>query len=184
MKDVTSNTIFNAANGDLSAFEEIFKTYTDYVFNAALRIVRNPEDAEEITQEVFLEVYRNLSRFRFRSALSTWIYRITINTAINYRKKNVKARTVGYNDAIRSVSVQNSVDDAVEKEYTQNLIQTLLGRLTAAQKRCIELRIIQGLSYRQIAKTLKINLSAVRSRLKRARKKLLELRKEVIPDVL
>ena len=184
MHDVSRETIVKAAQGDLAAFEAIFKQYSDYVFNIALRIAQNKEDAEEITQEVFLETYRKLSGFRFQSHLGTWIYRITINTAINFKKKNVKIVTVTYNDAVLCPHTENSINEKIEKEYKESFIDSLLRKLTPEQRRCLELRVLHGLSYRQIAKTLKINLSSVRSRLKRARKKLLDSKKEVILDVM
>jgi len=90
MQDITGNIIIRASEGDIDAFEMIYREYLDFVSNVAFRVVNTREDAEEVTQEVFLNIYRQLKYFRFESSLKTWIYRITVNTAINYSKKESK----------------------------------------------------------------------------------------------
>ncbi|MEW6615905.1 MAG: RNA polymerase sigma factor [Thermodesulfobacteriota bacterium] len=186
MQDVHEDFARRASEGDVESFEKIFRSYTDYVYNIALRIVQNREDAQEVTQEVFISVYHNLKNFRFQAKLKTWIYRITINMAINRTKKESKMndRTVDYNNASAPGNPLSSLDNRVEREHKESIIKKLLDALTPEQRVCIVLRNIEGLSYQEIAQVLNINTNAVRSRLKRAREKVLALRKEVMVNEL
>jgi RNA polymerase sigma-70 factor (ECF subfamily) len=186
MQDIHEDFVRKASEGDVESFEKIFRSYADYVYNIALRIVQNREDAQEITQEVFVSVYHNLKNFRFQAKLKTWIYRITVNMAINRTKKEskMKDRTVDYDDASISGNPLSSLDDRVEKEYKESIIKKLLDALTPEQRACIVLRNIEGLSYQEIAQVLNIGINAVRSRLKRAREKALALKKEVMVNEL
>ncbi|MCM8812928.1 MAG: RNA polymerase sigma factor [Candidatus Omnitrophica bacterium] len=85
-----------------TAFERIFRAYSDYVYTLAVRMLRCREDAQEVTQEVFIAVYRSLPDFRDRSHLKTWLYRITINHCLNRIRKDAARRqqTVAYADAV------------------------------------------------------------------------------------
>jgi len=181
MQEIQADIIRQAASGDKEAFRSLYDVYADYVFNIALRMVRNREDAQEVTQEVFIAVFRKLKHFRFQASLKTWIYRITINMAINQTKKRAKNRdrTVEYDDT-RTAATGNALEQTIDQEHRQKLIDKLLGFLTPEQRACVVLRNIEGLSYKQIAQTLNIDINAVRSRLKRSREKLLSQRKEVM----
>ena len=181
MGDIDRNIILRAAQSDLDAFEVIYKEYFGLVSNTAFRIVSRREDAEEVTQDVFMNIYHNLKNFRFESSLKTWIYRITMNTAINHAKKSAKHRdTVEYTDALDA-----SVDmEPLKEEINESTLNNLLETITADQKACIVLRSVEGLSYQQIAETLKIPVNTVRSRIKRARETLLAKRKEVMKNEL
>lgn len=182
---IDESLIREAANGDVSSFEKIFKTHADFVFNVSLRIVGSREDAEEVSQEVFLKVYDKLQSFRSESKLKTWIYRITVNMAINHSKKESKKvkANVPYDETDVVCESKDSVDVNLKQKHHQGLIKRLLDALTPDQRACIVLRSIDGLSYEQIAGTLNININAVRSRIKRARLKLLSMRKEVDDEV-
>jgi RNA polymerase sigma-70 factor, ECF subfamily len=173
-------TIREARRGDLAAFARIYQTFADLVNNVAYRIVGNREDAEEITQEVFLLVYRKLDRFQFQSSLKTWIYRIAVNTALTRRKQ----RSV---EAERRENYERSVADRVRLDRTDptpaanDRVQALLDRLPPEQRACLILRSIEGLSYQEIAEALEVNLNTVRSRLKRARENLMAGQEEEHP---
>ncbi|MFH2012337.1 MAG: sigma-70 family RNA polymerase sigma factor [Pseudomonadota bacterium] len=186
MQDIHDEFVIKASKGDVESFEKIYRTYTDYVYNVALRIVQNREDAQEVTQEVFISVYRNLKNFRFQAKLKTWIYRITVNKAINHTKKEskMKDKTVDYIDASGAENPLDSLDARAEREHKEGMINKLLDALTPEQRACIVLRNIEGLSYKEIAKVLNIGINAVRSRLKRAREKVLALKKEVMTNEL
>src|SRR5687768_4491606 len=94
MDHLSKETLLAAGQGDIRAFEELYKATAKFVYNVALRIVNNREDAQEVTQEVFLIVYRKLKDFRFESSFKTWMYRITANTALNsYKKVSRKRQT-------------------------------------------------------------------------------------------
>ncbi|NLE64303.1 MAG: sigma-70 family RNA polymerase sigma factor [Elusimicrobia bacterium] len=183
MQDIKGDVVSRAGQGDLKALEMIFKAYGDLVFNVSLRIVNNREDAEEVSQDVLWIIARKIRSFEGRSSLKTWIYRITINAALRYARRNTgKGRFVEYDDTINGGSGGNDVERAADKEQAEAVVQGLLGELSEEQRACIVLRSMEGLSYEGIADVLGIRVNAVRSRLKRAREKLLSRRKEVMRD--
>ena len=100
MDNITENIIIEASEGNTEAFESIYKEYSGFVYNVAYRVVNNIDEAQEITQEVFLTVYRKLKSFKFKSSLKTWVYRIAVNMAIDYARKRTREQdhTVLYED--------------------------------------------------------------------------------------
>ena len=87
MQEISKDILMQAAKGDIGAFEEIYRIASDFIFNVAYRITNNNEDAEEVSQDVFIKIYKNLKGFRFQSSFKTWIYRIAVNSAVNTSKK-------------------------------------------------------------------------------------------------
>lgn len=181
MQDLSDDILTKASQGDLEAFEVLYKSTAGFVYNVALRIVNNREDAQEVTQEVFLIIYQKLKSFRFESSFKTWIYRITVNYSINFAKKasKMKRKMTEYDDTSVTETVLNNVQTEMDREERNKMIEELLNALNFEQRACVVLRNIEGLSYQQIADTLKVNINTVRSRLKRAREKLLNIRKQV-----
>jgi len=175
MQNISKETIIKAAGGDIEAFEDIYKVFSGYVYAIAYRVLGNKEDAEEVSQDVFVKIYRNLHKFNFRSALKTWIYRITTNVAINMYKKTIKhkKRNVEYDDTIFSEKNKGSKVEKIEIEDKERTIKKMLEILPVDQKMCIVLKDIEGLSYEEISKALGVKLNTVRTRLKRAREKLI-----------
>ena len=184
MQELSNDIIIKAQEGDIGSFEIIYKATVGFVYNVAYRIVYNTQDAEEVTQEVFLNVYNKLKKFRLEASLKTWIYRITVNCAINYSKKESRERKkkTEYHDNLNPWQVLN--ESTADSHLHKEIIETFLKILNPDQRICVVLRNIEGLSYQQIAETLKISINTVRSRLKRAREKLLAMRKEAINDKL
>jgi len=182
MQDISREIISRAAQGDLNAFETIYKAYFNIVTNVALRVVNRLEDAEDIAQEVFMNIYHNLKNFRFESSLKTWIYRAAVNTAINHSKKTSRHRdrTVEYTEALNAPNPGEDARQKIDAQSHEKIVQTLLNAVSPEQRACIVLRSIEGLSYQEIAATLNIPINTVRSRIKRARETMLALRKEVI----
>jgi RNA polymerase sigma-70 factor (ECF subfamily) len=174
MEDITKDILMKAADGDMDAFEKIYKAAGDYVYNVAFRIIGNKELAEEVTQDVFLKIYESLKDFEFRSAIKTWIYRITVNTALNASKKRSKdmGRVTDYDEEVLNKPASDILRERINEEENEILVQRLLTALEPDQKACVVLRDMEGLSYKDIAQTLMINVNTVRSRLKRAREKL------------
>jgi RNA polymerase sigma-70 factor (ECF subfamily) len=179
MAEIDNDLILKASEGDMSAFEGIYRLTSGFVYNVAFRLTNNPKDAEEITQDVFIKIYKNLKAFRFSSSFKTWVYRIAVNTAINFKKREAaeKNKRVDYESTLNSEAVDKGKDYASE-----SLVKFLLDKLSPEHRACIVLKEIQGLSYEEISNVLRININTVRSRLKRAREKLLTLRKEVVEN--
>ena len=182
---IDDDTIREAAAGDQEAFAQIYRQAAKYVYHVAWRIVKTHTDAEEVTQEVFITMYRKLNTFAFRSAFKTWIYRMTINTALNYVKKNSRpSEQAVYDEQKHAVSSLHDMQKSVDKEHNDLLIDQLLKMLPEDQRICIVLRNIEGMSYQEMADTLEININTVRSRLSRARESLLKVKNEVMGNVL
>jgi RNA polymerase sigma-70 factor (ECF subfamily) len=175
IQEFSGETIIKASQGDINAFEQIYRATSNYVYNTALKITNNREEAEEVTQDVFLKIYNNLKYFQFRSNIKTWIYRITVNTAINYARRSWSqlARSVEYEEDILYRPTTEVLAQRLGKEEKQSLARRMLAFLNPEQRACVVLRDMQGLSYKQIAQTLRININTVRSRLRRARQALL-----------
>jgi RNA polymerase sigma-70 factor (ECF subfamily) len=180
MQDITRDMLTRAQKGDMEAFEEIYKASSDFIYNVTYRVMNNAEDAEEVTQDVFIKIYKNLKNFRFQSSFKTWAYRIAINTAINGYKKKAKElnRRSSYNDGIESQYTQEKTRESADRGNHEMLIKSLLSTLNPDQRACVILKDIEGLRYKDIAKVLNINLNTVRSRLKRARETLLALKQK------
>ncbi len=180
MEELSKDLIVRAGNGEEAAFEEIYKISSVFVYNTALRITGNIHDAQEVTQDVFIKAYKNLKSFAFRSSLKTWLYRITVNTAINAYNRTARDtnRRQDYDETIDTVSSPENIRESVmEKEEAgeqKKQVQELLAVLNPGQRACVVLRELQGLRYQEIAGVLNININTVRSRLKRAREAMVE----------
>ncbi|MFA6636761.1 MAG: sigma-70 family RNA polymerase sigma factor [Candidatus Omnitrophota bacterium] len=179
MLKISDDTIKRAAEGDMEAFEEIYRYSSGYVHSVAYRITGNRQDAEEVTQDVFVRVYRKLGTFGFRSAFSTWLYRIAMNTAINlYRKKSKeRGKTIPFDDAVAADKYGEGKEEGnnIDGEDNEKLVRSMLESLPEGQRACVILRNIEGLKYEEVARALGINLNTVRSRLNRARERLISL---------
>lgn len=178
MLNVPDDIIRKAAQGDMSSFEEIYRSSSGYVFSVAYRVTGSRQDAEEVTQDVFIKVHRKLGTFAFKSAFSTWLYRIAMNTAINtYRRRSrERGKTLPFDEGIDIEKDQEEGGPKeIEKKENEALVMSMLGSLTEEQRACVVLRDIEGLKYEEVAASLKINLNTVRSRLSRARERLVSL---------
>jgi len=177
MLSISRELILRAQDGDLEAFKAIYDYYSGFVYNISIGMTRKKEDAEEIAQDVFLKVYRSLKSFEFNASLKTWIYRITVNTAINYCKK--KTREINmvfpYEDIEMLPVAEDRGKNEINDEYNKALVRSFLDMLNPDQRACIILRNIEGLSYQEIAKTLNVNINTVRTRLKRARERIMNI---------
>jgi len=177
MEDIGKDILVRASQGDMRAFEDVYKGSSSFIYNVAFRIVNNREDALEVSQEVFMIIYNKLKTFRFESSFKTWAYRITTNTSINYAKKYSRVKTVPFEESLGEGAVLSEAQSRMEQEDQSQLVESLLGELNPDQRACVVLRDIQGLSYEEIARVLNININTVRSRLKRSRERLLSVKK-------
>ena len=184
MREIAKATIEMAARGDTTAFEEIYKQCSSTVYTIALGITRNRQDAEEAAQDVFVKVFRGLKNFRFGSSFGTWLYRITVNTAINIYRKHAwhGAASLRYDELkdTRTVAADMQRQGSKQQDVAAR-VTALLDNISPEHRSCIVLREIEGLDYKEMAGALNIPLNTVRSRLKRAREALIaHCRKEGI----
>jgi RNA polymerase sigma-70 factor (ECF subfamily) len=170
--------IKRSQKGDAAAFEELALAYQQRIYNLALRVLNQAEDAADVTQEVLLKVYRSLPKFRGEAAFSTWIYRITVNACRDILRRGYKQKEGLLDfgeggedeDSRREVADYSQLpeDILLERESGQYL-QALIAGLNPTYRLAVTLREISGLGYQEIAATLNISLGTVKSRLNRAR---------------
>ena len=154
--------------------EEIYSLHNKLVFNLALSYVQNTQDAEEITQDVFISVHKNLAKFKHESTIKTWIYRITINTSLDFlkAKKSLKRRMF-YQTKSLDYSTQVSDFDhpgflLENKEDLQRLFSHI-NQLPANQKTALILLKIEQKKITEVAEIMKISSKAVESLFSRAK---------------
>jgi len=161
-------------HGDPAAFEEIFIRYQRMVFNVALRMSGSQDEAADLSQDVFLRIYRHVGRFKGRSSLKTWIYRVAINCC---RSRNARWRpsTQPLPEAEVLSQLQErrlTPERAALRSDAGRQIGRALRRLPSPYREAVVLRDIEGLSYLDIADVLKVRIGTVRSRIARGRERL------------
>lgn len=174
VKDLTDyELVQKCLNGEKEYFSEIITRHKNLVYSVVLRMVNNQDDANDLAQEVFIKVYKNLDKYFPNFKFSTWIVKITTNHVIDYRRKK-KYETVPMEEVeYRLISKNTPEQDCLEKEECQ-VLNKLLNNLPDIYKVPIVLYHQQGLSYQEIAEAINEPLSKVKNRIFRGRKILKE----------
>ena len=176
--------IEESRKGNVDAFEELIKGYKKSAYNIALRVMRNAEDAEDASQEALIKIFKNISSFNMESTFKVWMYRIVVNTCIDFkRRKNVNTLSIDETIDLGSgreiqreiPDESNNPDALIERNYSTQLVNDAINMLEDDFKTIIILRDIKGFTYDEISQILSCNLGTVKSRLSRARKRLKEL---------
>lgn len=155
--------------GDEESFRKLINMYQGRIFNTVLRLI-GPKEAGDVTQEVFLRIWRNIKNFRGDASLSTWIYRITVNTSRDYwRRTKRSVQCVSYEDAQRPADDNPAIETKIQKDELQKEIQRAIMAMATPLREVLVLRELQGLSYRDIARIVKVPVGTVKSRLARGR---------------
>jgi RNA polymerase sigma-70 factor, ECF subfamily len=172
----------SACRGERSAFEALVKKYETKVYHLAFSFVRDPATAEDLAQDVFVKAYLHLSEFRFDSEFGTWLYRVAVNRVKDHLRKVGRRRETPLDDVpegrFASEDPNRAREDAREDERRRAAVHRALETLPPKYNVILTLRDVRGLSYEEIAETLKISPGTVDSRLHRAR---LLLRKRMAP---
>ncbi len=160
-----------AKRGDLAAFEALIRAYQNKIYALAFRMTRSQEDAMDVSQGAVLKIYQALPAFREESAFSTWVYRITRNTALDFLRK---ARPEASLDELRERGIEpvfptESIEAHILKMDKMRAVETSIRELPEPLKTVIVLRDMDGYSYEEIAILIKVPLGTVKSRLYRAR---------------
>jgi len=181
IEEKESELIRQVKAGDHQAFEILFARYVSRVYGQAIKLMRNPEEAEEVVQEVFLTVYTKVGTFRGKAAFSTWLYRLTANAAITRLRKRKRRSEVPLDDylprfqedghhLIRPVADwSDELQKRIADKELRREIQAALDELPPVDKAVVVLSDMEGLPNREIAKILGLTVPAVKARLHRAR---------------
>jgi RNA polymerase sigma-70 factor (ECF subfamily) len=154
------------------SFTEIVDLYQVKVRGICMSFLKNREEAEDISQEVFIEIYRSLKNFKGECALSTWIYRIATSKSIDHiRKKNRKKRSVLFNRNIEpdETKYQNGTEYDTEKKERISALYKTMARLPENQRIALTLNKIEGFSYKEISQIMKTTPKAVESLISRGK---------------
>ena len=170
--------------GNQQAFAELMKRYKKPVFHMILKMVRNVDDAEDLTIEAFTKAFKNLYKFKKDYTFSTWLFRIATNNAIDFiRKKKIDTLSIDStykNDDGDSISIDvedgslNPQEEAIKSQKKQ-LVRAFVTKLPPKYQRLVKLRYFDELSYDEIAKELDAPLGTVKAQLHRARELMYDL---------
>lgn len=172
-KEKEQSIIRAILDGDTRKYSILVKEYQQIVANLVYKLVGNRLDVEEVTQQVFIELYTSLARFRFESRLSTFIYRITVNTVAKMIKQERKI--VPFENGMME---NKADDDRLDTEYKEEQFKRLheaIGRLKYEQRTALVLFTYDQFSYQDIAEVMQVTLAKVESLIFRAKKNLIKM---------
>ena len=174
--------IRSVLRGNVNDFEKLVTAYEKNVYNIALRMVGDPDDAADMTQETFIKAYRALSSFRGDSKFSSWLYRIASNVCLDFlrsrsRHPQVSLSTVDEDDraTFELPDMRQNPEEQLMKKLGMEAVRRGLEQLPEQQRQILVLRELGGLSYAELAQTLGLEEGTVKSRIFRARKRLCAL---------
>ena len=164
-------------SGDKSAFEAIILNYQDRIYNLCRHMLSNAHDAEDAAQDTFLKAYQSLNDFKPNASIYTWLYRIAVNTCIDYKRRPFlesifRRSDTGEEKVIEYASTSPSPERLYESKQMGHALQKGLGQLSQKLRTVIILKEVEGLSYEEIADVLDISIGTVKSRISRAREEL------------
>ncbi|MCP4130088.1 MAG: sigma-70 family RNA polymerase sigma factor [bacterium] len=169
-------------NGEYSLYKELVLAYQDRLYLFILKLVHNEDDASDICQESLFKGYKNLSKFRFKSKFSTWLFQIAYNNSITWLKKkskesNMELKTELKNDVFSDQYQHNHTDD-IEKKELSEMINNALNSLRSEYRLAIHLFYSNENSYSEIAGIMGIPINSVKSHLRRGKEMLRNILKD------
>ena len=167
-------------NGDENAFKFLVDNYQDRVFNTAISIVQNAEDAEDVAQEVFIQVFRSIHSFKGGSKLSTWIYRITTSRALDLLRSRKSKKRFGFlqrligdsNEPLHELPDFHHPGVALDQKENAARLFRAINQLPEKQKTTFTLHKLEDLSYQEISDVMQTSVAAVESLMHRAKQNL------------
>jgi len=163
--------------GDESAFRKLVDEWQAMVYNTALGIVQHADDADDITQEVFIQVYQSVSSFKGDSKFSTWLYRITLSKALDHEKKKKRKKRFGFVQSLFGADGEEQAHPVefnhpgvqMEKKERANELFNALKQIPDKQRIAFTLHKLEGQSYQEVAEIMNTTLYAVESLMGRAK---------------
>ena len=174
---------------NIETFERFFIVHKERIYSIAYQILRNHEDAIDVSQEVFIKVYKSLGKYDLSENACFWLYRMTVNASIDYRRKNARFQHNSIDNETEVapekfiLSVPNPCD-IVEKEEFRRIIRSLVDKLPESQRIVLTLRDLEGFSSEEVAKILKCSQTTVRWHLHKGRRKLKEMIVKKYPELI
>lgn len=163
--------VSNIVSGDMRSFTTLVKQYEKLVFSIVKRMLPNTSDVADVCQDVFVEVFKSLKKFKFESSLATWIGRIAYFTAVTYVRKYYKQALTDDLDTIgAAITSPDGLEQLISNKDELTIIQLLIGKMPLNYKAVLTLYHIEGFSYHEIAVMMEIPEGTVKGYLFRARK--------------
>ncbi|WP_202552190.1 RNA polymerase sigma factor [Ginsengibacter hankyongi] len=171
---------------DRTAFKNIVETWQDLVYNTAIGILQNAEDAEDVTQETFMQAFESVSSFKGESKFSTWLYRITVSKAMDHIRKKKRKKRFAFIQSLYGKNDQPVIDPpdffhpgiSMENKENAAVLFKAMEQLPPNQKTAFVFNKVEGLSYIEIGDVMKITESAVDALLHRAKANLKKILKD------
>lgn len=187
MNDKERNLILRAQNGDHFAFEQLVTNYDRQVLNLAYSMVGNVDDAQDVYQEALISAYRSLPKFKMKSNFFTWLYRIAVNKAINFKRNKMRyplesitfenSDSFDYEQSLRTAQNDNPEAGVLNNELKE-IIENALINLSSQERMAFVLCHQQGYKIKEASELMECSIGTVKSYLFRAREKLkLKLKK-------
>ena len=169
--------------GDEAAFKKIVETWQDMVYNTAIGILQNAEDAEDVSQEVFVQVFESVKSFKAEAKFSTWLYRITVSKALDHLRKKKRKKRFAYIQSIFGANNETVIDKpdfhhpgvTLDNKERATTLFKAINQLPENQKIAFTLHKLEGLSYQEISDIMKTSVSSVESLMHRAKNNLKRL---------
>jgi RNA polymerase sigma-70 factor, ECF subfamily len=180
-READAELLIAVKNGDQTAYKGLVEKYQNRVYAMVYGMVRNREDARDITQDAFVKAYNNLESFRLEASFYTWLYRIAMNLAIDFIRKRTRHGETAFEENVGTRDETGSIADVhhgdgpsklLERKRLYSKIMDAVEELPPDQRQAILLRELEGLSYKEISEIMDIPEGTVMSRLFYARKKL------------
>lgn len=184
MPDDERELIKRSQRGDVIAFETLIKQHQVVAYNVALRILGNPEDAQDAAQEALIKVFKGIGSFKVEAQFSTWLYRIVVNTCNDYLRKAKRQSHYSLDQQIETqegamtrevIDPGLTPDQIYEGNILKQKVHSAIQALPEQQRTVVVLRDIEGMSYEVIASMLDLPVGTVKSRINRGREALRQL---------
>ena len=170
MYEIDIDTIQFCQHGDKAAFSKIFNMYWQKIYKLMRKYSSNAEDAADLSQEIFIKIYQKIHTFRCDSSFETWLYRVAVNTALNFTRRKDDTLSLDEVEGQRKGTLDPLLE--VENKELSDKIQSAIAKLPDNLRITFVLVAVEGKSYTDTAQILELNIDAVRMRMARARKQL------------
>lgn len=162
-----------AADGDLGAFEIIYQRYHRRTYSLCLRMTSSPTEAEDLTQEVFIQLFRKIGSFRGDSAFSTWLHRLTVNQVLmHFRRRSVKNERTSEDGEMPEQTVRGTADPNKMSVVDRIALKNAIAELPKGYRSVFVLHDVEGFEHEEVARIMGISVGTSKSQLHKARLKL------------